>query len=85
MARAVAAGADVLLLDEPTSSMDKGSEQGVRELLLDLKKDGTTILFSAHDEALVARLADRILQFGNGTAAAPGQHPESLHPVRGET
>lgn len=72
MARAVAAGADVLLLDEPTSSMDKDSEHAVRQLLLDLKKDGATILFSAHDEALVARLADRVLKFGNGTAAIPG-------------
>jgi energy-coupling factor transporter ATP-binding protein EcfA2 len=71
MARAVAAGADVLLLDEPTSSMDKDSEHAVRELLLDLKNEGATILFSAHDEALVARLADRVLQFGNGTAAIP--------------
>lgn len=84
MARAVAAGADVLLLDEPTSSMDKDSECAVRELLLDLKKDGATILFSAHDEALVACLADRILQFGNGTAVIRGaaRAPDSLEKAR---
>ena len=68
MARAVAAGADVLLLDEPTSSMDKTSELAVQDLLLELKNEGTTILFSAHDEALVARLADRVLHFSNGIA-----------------
>jgi energy-coupling factor transporter ATP-binding protein EcfA2 len=80
MARAVAAGADVLLLDEPTSSMDKDSEHAVRELLFDLKKDGATILFSAHDEDLVTRLADRVLQFGSGTAVIPGaaSAPEDL-------
>jgi tungstate transport system ATP-binding protein len=72
MARAVAAGADILLLDEPTSSMDKDSEIAVQDLLLELKKDGATILFSAHDEALVARLADRVLRFGNGVAGAAG-------------
>jgi energy-coupling factor transporter ATP-binding protein EcfA2 len=72
MARAVAAGADVLLLDEPTSSMDKDSELAVRELLLDLKKDGATILFSAHDETLVSCLADRVLEFRNCTAVVPG-------------
>jgi tungstate transport system ATP-binding protein len=72
LARAVAAGADVLLLDEPTSSMDKDSEAVVQKLLLELKQDGTTILFSAHDEALVALLADRVLCFGNGTAGIPG-------------
>lgn len=87
MARAVAAGADVLLLDEPTSSMDKKSEHAVQDLLLELKHDGATIIFSAHDENLVARLADRVLCFGNGIAVIPGvhcarwQYTDSLHPV----
>jgi tungstate transport system ATP-binding protein len=79
MARAVAAGADVLLLDEPTSSMDKDSERTVQDLLLELRKEGTTILFSAHDEALVARLADRVLYFGKGTAGLTTQASEEKH------
>ncbi|MFH2116028.1 MAG: ABC transporter ATP-binding protein, partial [Spirochaetota bacterium] len=72
MARAVAAGADVLLLDEPTSSMDKKSEHAVQDLLLELKHEGATILFSAHDETLVARLADRVLHFSSGIADISG-------------
>ena len=63
VARAVAAGADVLLLDEPTSSLDADSETAVRSLLLELKKDGTTIVFSAHDEGLVKDIADRVVRF----------------------
>jgi tungstate transport system ATP-binding protein len=63
VARAVAAGADVLLLDEPTSSLDAESESAVRSLLLELKRDGTTIVFSSHDEGLVRDTADRVVRF----------------------
>jgi tungstate transport system ATP-binding protein len=66
VARAVAAGADVLLLDEPTSSLDAESEAAVRSLLLELKKDGTTIVFSTHDEGLVKLIADRVVRFDPG-------------------
>lgn len=68
VARAVAAGADVLLLDEPTSSMDAGSELAVRSLLSELRRGGATLVFSAHDESLVSQLSDRILRFDAGLA-----------------
>jgi tungstate transport system ATP-binding protein len=66
VARAVAAGADVLLLDEPTSSLDSSSEAAVRSLLLELKHAGTTIVFSAHDAGLVREIADRVVRFDTG-------------------
>ncbi|MBU0928981.1 MAG: energy-coupling factor ABC transporter ATP-binding protein [Spirochaetes bacterium] len=68
VARAVAAGADVLLLDEPTSSMDAESEAGVRSLLASLKGSGATLVFSAHDETLVRDIADRTIGFAGGRA-----------------
>lgn len=66
VARAVAAGADVLLLDEPTSSMDSGSETAMREVLAELKRGGSTLLFSAHDGGLVRDIADRVVRFESG-------------------
>ncbi len=66
IARAVAAGADVLLLDEPTSSLDAESNAAMRSLLLELRRDGSTILFSAHDPELVQLVADRIINFTPG-------------------
>jgi len=66
IARAVAAGADVLLLDEPTSSLDADSDTAMRSLLLELRRDGATILFSAHDPELVHLVADRTINFTPG-------------------
>ncbi len=69
VARAVAAGADIILLDEPTSSMDAGSVAAVHTLLLELKRGGATLLFSAHDESLVRTVADRQVRFVEGRAS----------------
>jgi energy-coupling factor transporter ATP-binding protein EcfA2 len=66
LARALAIGADVLLLDEPTSSMDKASDLALRDILITLKKDGLSLLFSAHDDSLVAGLADLVCVFEQG-------------------
>lgn len=66
LARALAAGADVLLLDEPTSSMDAGSDAAVRDILSALKADGCTLLFATHDDLLVRSLADRVYRAADG-------------------
>jgi len=68
LARAVAIGADVLLLDEPTSSMDRESGLQVRSMLAILKKLGTTIIMATHDESLVADLADGVVCFADNAA-----------------
>ncbi len=77
VARAVAAGADVLLLDEPTSSMDSEGDAAVRSMLAGLRRSGSTLVFSAHDESLVRELADRVVRFDMGRAiAGPGGETE---------
>lgn len=66
LARAIAAGADVLLLDEPTAAMDQASQAAARDLLLRLREDRFSIIFSAHDNFLVSDLANRICRFEQG-------------------
>jgi len=68
VARAVAAGADIILLDEPTSSMDADAESAVRTLLLELKRGGATLIFSSHDPVIVSEVSDRIVRFDSGHA-----------------
>ncbi len=64
LARAFAAGADVLLLDEPTASADSASRELILRALL--ARAGATIVFSTHDEGLASELADRILRLDRG-------------------
>lgn len=55
----------LLLLDEPTSSLDAQGKLSLKEILLDLKKQGVTIIFVTHDTEFAAEISDRCaLLFG---------------------
>ncbi|OHU07209.1 metal ABC transporter ATP-binding protein [Mycobacterium syngnathidarum] len=58
LARCIAQGADLLLLDEPFAGVDKRSEATISGLLRDLAGGGATILVSTHDLHALPELAD---------------------------
>jgi ABC-type multidrug transport system ATPase subunit len=60
IAVALLADAPILLLDEPTASLDPEAAVGFRALLASLKHQGKTILFSSHVLSDVDLLADRL-------------------------
>lgn len=61
IARALAQGTDVLLLDEPSAFLDYPSKFALMQLLTDLAHNrGKTILLSTHDVELAVRFADTI-------------------------
>lgn len=66
----------MLVLDEPFSGLDPVNQEMVLELLRELRSNGTTILLSAHQMALVERLADRILLMNRGRRVLYGSMPE---------
>ena len=61
VARGLAQGADVLLLDEPFAGVDRRSEATITELLRELAASGGTVLVSSHDLEALPRLADEAI------------------------
>src|SRR5690606_38645191 len=61
-----------LFLDEPTTGIDVESARQIRQLLLDLKEKGTTVLITTHCIEEAERVCDRIAFIANGRIAAKG-------------
>jgi ATP-binding cassette subfamily B protein/subfamily B ATP-binding cassette protein MsbA len=76
VARAILKNAPILILDEPTSSLDAISEEIVFAALRRLREGRTTVVI-AHRLSTV-RDADRILVLDKGRIAAVGRHEELL-------
>ena len=84
IARAMILHPKLMLLDEPTSSLDRTVQKAVVELLRDLQqRHGLTYLFISHDLAVVRAMADRIIVMKEGRIVEQGpteeltQHPQT--------
>ena len=62
----------LLILDEPFSGLDPVNSEVLRDAVLDLKKAGTTIVFSTHDMQVAERLCDRIFMIYKGQKVLDG-------------
>jgi branched-chain amino acid transport system ATP-binding protein len=73
LARALAAGPDLLLLDEPAAGMNAAEIDDLRERILGLRELGKTIVLIEHHMELVMTVADRVavLNFGEKIAEGP--------------
>jgi iron complex transport system ATP-binding protein len=88
IARALAQEAEVLLVDEPTSSLDPEHQVRVLELLAQATRAGKTALVATHDLALATQFATRVHLLHRGLTAASGSvrdvlRREVLAPVYG--
>jgi len=66
MARAWALRPQVLLLDEPTSSLDPAGKKDTEALMADFAAEGATLIFSSHNMGQVKRLASRVIYLEQG-------------------
>jgi branched-chain amino acid transport system ATP-binding protein len=76
IARALASGPRVLLLDEPTAGMNQTETAEVLSQLLDLKAQGQTMLLVEHKIDLVLAISDRIVVMDSGKIIAEGAPAE---------
>jgi tungstate transport system ATP-binding protein len=93
LARAWALQPDVLLLDEPTASLDPSAKREVEALIDEFAAQGITVVMSSHNLGQVKRLASRVvyLEHGRMLADVPTERffngplaPEAMLFLKGE-
>ena len=70
LARAWACRPQVLLLDEPTASLDPTAKREVERLMAEFADAGMTLIFSSHNLGQVKRLASRVIYLEQGQLVA---------------
>jgi ABC-2 type transport system ATP-binding protein len=73
---AIVAEPQLLILDEPFSGLDPINAEALRDAVLDLRRGGTTIVFSTHDMLTAERLCDRIFMIFQGKKVLDGSLDE---------
>lgn len=77
VARALALDPEVLLMDEPTSSLDDAARRRVEELIRELnERSGLTILLVSHDLRQVERVTDRVVLLVEGKSEGEWEKEE---------
>ena len=79
IARALATGPRLLLLDEPASGLDEAESDRLGVLLRELTADGLGVLLVEHDMSLVMHVCDRIFVLDLGLIIANGTPKEIQH------
>ena len=86
IARSLMMKPKILLLDEPTSSLDPASASEVFKVLSDLKNNDMTILLVTHSIDFARSISDRIVFMSNGKICEQGTPSEIInHPKHRET
>jgi ABC-type branched-subunit amino acid transport system ATPase component len=76
IARTLMSGKEVFLLDEPTAGVSPKMTQQVADLILQLKKQGKTVLVVEHDLPFISHVCDRVIVMDSGRVALTGKPDE---------
>ena len=82
MARALATGPRLLLLDEPAAGMNPHETQELDNIITGIRDRGVTIILMEHDMRLVMGISDRITVLNFGTRIADGEPQEIQRDLR---
>jgi len=72
IARALAVGPEILLLDEPAAGMNPAETASLMELIKKINEDGLTIIVIEHDMKFIMNICDRIAVLNNGQKICEG-------------
>lgn len=76
IARTLAMEPDIIIFDDPTSSLDPIMEREVEAVIMDLAKDGTTMIVATNSLRLAKSVATRVLVFSKGKIYDEGSPKE---------
>lgn len=77
LARAVASGAQLILLDEPAAGLNSAETRILKDRFERLREEGHALLLVEHDMRLIMELADRVVVLNHGQVIATGT-PEQV-------
>ena len=69
---AVVSKPELLILDEPFSGLDPVNAESLKDAVLEMRRRGTTVVFSTHDMATAERMCDRIFMIFRGKKVLDG-------------
>lgn len=89
IAQAIMEEQDILILDEPMNGLDKAGVAQMRELFLEFKEEGKTLLFASHNKEDIELLCDEVYEMDNGNLVRvnlvekkPTMESRSISPCR---
>ena len=77
----IAHSPEFVILDEPFSGLDPVNQQVMEEVIQDLKKQGTTVIFSTHVMSHAERICERIVLLAKGRKIFDGTVPEARRTI----
>lgn len=66
IAQAIMENPEILILDEPMNGLDNQSVEDVREILLNLKNEGKSIILASHNKEDIKVLCDEVYEMDHG-------------------
>lgn len=82
IARALITESPILLLDEPTASLDIRHQLDVWQLIKRLAQNGKVVIITSHDLAMTKQYCDEVAILNYGNCVATGSYTETLTPRR---
>ena len=73
---AIVAQPKLLILDEPFSGLDPVNAESLRDAVFELRRSGTTVVFSTHDMSTAEKMCDRIFMIFRGNKVLDGSLDE---------
>ena len=78
MARALMTNPELVMLDEPMAGVNPALTQSLLDHIVNLKKEGMTVLFVEHDMQMVRHIADWVIVMAEGKVVAEGAPDEVM-------